>query len=120
VHDPVFFPEPHTYDPTRFLDEKGGLRVQAPSTHGGLLAFGHGRRVCAGRDFAMNSIFIACAYMLWAFEFQWPLDEDGNQITCRLDEVEDHSLLITPREFGLVLVPRHSNLEASLAMAMKD
>ncbi|EJT98930.1 hypothetical protein DACRYDRAFT_37796, partial [Dacryopinax primogenitus] len=72
--------------------------------------FGHGRRICPGRDFANNSLFIACAWMLWAFNFEWPRDEEGRDIVCGVDEFVDKGNVTGPREFGVILKPRKAKL----------
>jgi len=120
THDPSVYPDPEFFDPTRFLDESGNLLPVTPDTRLDLLGFGHGRRICPGKDFAVNGMFIAFAYLLWAFRFEWPVDEHGKQIICGVDELVSHGLVASPRPFGIVLKPRHEGLEELLSAAMKD
>ena len=42
--------------------------------------FGFGRRICPGRYFALDTIWLAIANVLAAFSLEKPLDEDGNII----------------------------------------
>ncbi|EJT98884.1 cytochrome P450 [Dacryopinax primogenitus] len=120
TRDASVYPDPEAFNPSRYLDQTTGtLLPPTADTHLSLLAFGHGRRVCPGRDFALNSVFIACAYLLWAFDFSWPVDEHGNEIKCGVDEMVDHAIVVTPRPFDFVLTPRQKDLEERLTVAMK-
>ncbi|KZO99731.1 cytochrome P450 [Calocera viscosa TUFC12733] len=119
TRDPAAYKHPESFDPTRFLDDSGTLLPATADTHLDQLGFGHGRRVCAGRDFALNTLFIACAYMLWAFRFEWPVDEEGKEIVCGVDEFQDTSITVSPREFGIVLKPRKEGLEETLLAGVK-
>ncbi|KZO99738.1 cytochrome P450 [Calocera viscosa TUFC12733] len=61
TRDTSVYQNPEEFDPTRFLDASGNLLPVTPDTRLDLLGFGHGRRICPGKDFAVNGIFIACA-----------------------------------------------------------
>ncbi|KZO99759.1 cytochrome P450 [Calocera viscosa TUFC12733] len=119
TRDPSVYSDPESFDPTRFLDESGRLRPVTPGSHLDQLGFGHGRRICPGKDFAINSLFIACAHMLWAFDFQWPVDEHGKTLMCGVDDMMDNALVITPKPFEVVLKPRFEGLEERLRESMK-
>ena len=43
-------------------------------------AFGFGRRKCPGRYLAMDSLWIAMAYLLTCFNIEKPVDENGQVI----------------------------------------
>ncbi|KZT58475.1 hypothetical protein CALCODRAFT_494989 [Calocera cornea HHB12733] len=91
--------------------------------HPDQLGFGRGRRVCPGRDFAINTMFIACAYMLWAFHFEWPVDDQGKEVICGVNEFRDtlpKVLTVSPTEFDIVLRPRKEGLELRLLAALKE
>ncbi|KZO99739.1 cytochrome P450 [Calocera viscosa TUFC12733] len=120
TRDTSVYQNPEEFDPTRFLDGSGNLLPVTPDTRLDLLGFGHGRRICPGKDFAVNGIFIACAYLLWAFRLEWPIDPQGKAVMCGVDEMEDHSFVATPRPFAFVLKPRQEGLEESLRAAMKE
>ncbi|KAG0696776.1 cytochrome P450 [Suillus ampliporus] len=62
ANDPEVFPEPHKFNPQRWIDETGRVRDGLRS-----FAFGFGRRVCPGQYVAQRSVFINTAVILWAF-----------------------------------------------------
>ncbi|RAR10637.1 cytochrome p450 [Stemphylium lycopersici] len=73
-----YYPDPHHFDPTRFLDEALAERAKAATPRTGKLhpakaghsSFGWGRRICPGAGLAENSLFIAFAKILWAFDIR--------------------------------------------------
>ncbi|KAL9625504.1 MAG: hypothetical protein Q9160_000214 [Pyrenula sp. 1 TL-2023] len=66
----VFAPDPGAFRPERWL--------QNPDA--GMIAFGFGRRVCAGRHIARNSLFLVIARILWAFDVRAAVDPvDGRE-----------------------------------------
>jgi cytochrome P450 len=73
-----YYPNPHQFDPTRFLDEALAERSKAPTpltgkphpAKAGHSSFGWGRRICPGANLAENSLYIALAKILWAFDIQ--------------------------------------------------
>ncbi|KAG1764164.1 cytochrome P450 [Suillus placidus] len=62
ANDPEVFPDPHGFNPQRWIDDAGRVRDDLRS-----FAFGFGRRVCPGRHVAKRSVFINTALILWAF-----------------------------------------------------
>ena len=64
-HDARFWPEPETFDPARFLPENA--RGQHRSAY---LPFGGGRRVCAGKSFAVLEGTLVTALMSRRFTFE--------------------------------------------------
>ena len=92
-YDQVAYPEPHTYNPSRFLDKNGRIdpSVKDPEVR----IFGSGRRyegssvalstclnlscdrVCPGRHLALQLLYIAVARILATFDILPPVDEDG-------------------------------------------
>jgi cytochrome P450 len=71
-----YYPNPHHFDPTRFLDTTLAEKAKMPSpalgkphpAKAGHSSFGWGRRICPGADLAANSLYIALAKILWAFD----------------------------------------------------
>ncbi|KAF7164917.1 hypothetical protein CNMCM5623_009317 [Aspergillus felis] len=66
--DPEVYTDPETFRPERWL---GNPELPDPP------AFGFGRRVCPGELFGKNSLFIAFAQILWAFDIL-PPDEGAS------------------------------------------
>ncbi|EIW84503.1 cytochrome P450 [Coniophora puteana RWD-64-598 SS2] len=65
-HNPAKYPEPSAFKPERFLDAHGQLTDDNVS-----YIWGFGRRICPGRHFATNSVWIAIVRMLAAFRFEF-------------------------------------------------
>jgi cytochrome P450 len=71
-----YYPNPHCFDPPRFLDsalaEKSkGISPGQGKIHpakSGHSSFGWGRRICPGADLAANSLFVALAKLMWAYD----------------------------------------------------
>ena len=74
----AYYPKPHTFDPVRFLSDAECAEISikkqpyvGAKTHpakAGHSSFGWGRRICPGADLAFNSLFIALAKLLWAYD----------------------------------------------------
>lgn len=73
-----YYPQPNTFDPVRFLapgdlialgiDKQLYLSKMVHPSKSGHSSFGWGRRICPGADLASNSLFIALARLLWAYD----------------------------------------------------
>ncbi len=64
-HDPRFWPDPEVFDPTRFLRENARTHHRAA-----YLPFGAGRRVCAGKAFAVIEGTLVTAMMSRHFTYE--------------------------------------------------
>ncbi|KAG1840951.1 cytochrome P450 [Suillus tomentosus] len=62
ANDPEVFPEPHRFNPQRWIDDAGRVRSDLR-----FFTYGFGRRVCSGQHVANRSVFITTALTLWAF-----------------------------------------------------
>lgn len=105
THDPELFDKPDAFMPERFIDIDGA-KPQQPGVRYDDLAFGYGRRICVGRNVAVNSLFITIATLLWAFEFHKALDADGNEITPPAMEFHNTGGTVRSKPFPFKLVAR--------------
>jgi cytochrome P450 len=88
--DKRLFDAPNEFRPERWLGKSQSAN------------FGYGRRICAGRHIARNSLIITIARMLWAFDIR---PRDGQ--TVRVDEVEFTTGFVSaPIGVGAMFVPR--------------
>ncbi|EKM55816.1 uncharacterized protein PHACADRAFT_256701 [Phanerochaete carnosa HHB-10118-sp] len=101
LHDPVRFPNPETFDPTRWLIPSGHL---SETMSDAMAAFGFGRRICPGRHFAMESMWIAMAHILAVYNIEKPVDDFGRVIEPSGDYTS--GFLTYPLPFKAVFKPR--------------
>ncbi|KIJ60837.1 hypothetical protein HYDPIDRAFT_97846 [Hydnomerulius pinastri MD-312] len=75
THDESKYPDPRTFNPSRFLTPEGKLNDD--DMH---IVFGFGRRICPGRHVAEASLWVAIVSILAAFNVRKAKDEKGNDI----------------------------------------
>ncbi|KAH9893509.1 cytochrome P450 [Cubamyces lactineus] len=74
LHDPEVYARPEAFIPDRYLkDGKMDPDVFDPA----IIAFGSGRRVCPGKHFAEDSLFINIASVLYTMNIMPAVDEHG-------------------------------------------
>ncbi|KDQ11849.1 hypothetical protein BOTBODRAFT_34941 [Botryobasidium botryosum FD-172 SS1] len=103
-------------DPNRFWPE----RFENPETaelDPYKYAFGFGRRMCPGMNFADATIYITVASILAAFNISKPRDENGNEV--ELDVPYTQGLIACPENFKCIIRPR-SEAAASLVRTTAD
>ena len=108
-YDPQRFDKPFEFMPKRYLDytlssaEYGAMSDTYKRDH---FTFSTGRRFCPGARLAENSLDIALASILWAFEIRPPL-VDGVEITMDTsDNAYIEGGLILPKPFAARFLPR--------------
>ena len=74
-HDEERYPEPDTFNPNRFLTADGKLDPNVPDP---IEAFGYSRRICPGRYFAIDVVFLTIASILATFNIEKATDDQGN------------------------------------------
>jgi len=71
--DPILYPDPETFNPARWLDEKYPT-YRAPldrySNLQSYSAFGFGRRICPGMNIAENLLHLLTARLAWAVDIR--------------------------------------------------
>ncbi|KIJ32837.1 hypothetical protein M422DRAFT_265319 [Sphaerobolus stellatus SS14] len=101
LHDPTVYPDPFEFKPERFIkDGKFNHDVLDPYE----VLFGHGRRVCPGRHFAKDTLFITAASIFATLNISAPLDGDGRPQTL-VCEMTD-GIVSSPKPFDCVIKPR--------------
>ncbi|MCJ1272147.1 hypothetical protein MMC22_012054, partial [Lobaria immixta] len=122
-YDPARYPEPEAFRPERFLTGKWGpshdcgVQKYVYSSNANDLpdrwGFGAGKKIYPGMHFAVNSLYIALARLLWAFELKPPLDQWGNEVELDVSDeggYKDRRFTV-PREYSLRFVPRFEGVE---------
>ncbi|KAF9022877.1 cytochrome P450 [Hymenopellis radicata] len=105
LHNEDTYPDAHAYNPERFI----GTNPQRDPTK--IAAFGFGRRICAGRHFAMDTNFIAVASLLWAFTFTPEKDENGAEIMPDQTGYAD-GIVAFSSAFKCKITPRFEEVES--------
>ncbi|KXX80783.1 Fumitremorgin C synthase [Madurella mycetomatis] len=93
----VFGPDVDAFVPERWLD--GNSTRELPT-----VGFGYGRRICPGRHVARNSLWIAVARLLWAFNMSPELTETGKPVA--VDTKGTDGLVTKPLPFKACFLPR--------------
>jgi cytochrome P450 len=77
-HSPVYYPNPHTFEPRRFLNDPEFAQAKPfPAPDKSSPSFGWGRRICPGEHMATYSVFITIAKVCWAFKVRKFVDGNG-------------------------------------------
>lgn len=109
LHNPDIFADPETFRPDRFIENPSLLN---PIDNG---VFGFGRRACAGRVMALDTIWIAMASILAVFDISKAVDEQGNEITPPVKL--SPGTISHPAPFPCIIKPRS---KAALELITQD
>ncbi|KJA21688.1 hypothetical protein HYPSUDRAFT_67609 [Hypholoma sublateritium FD-334 SS-4] len=99
AHNPERYPEPDTFNPSRFFDEDGKLNKDDVG-----YVFGFGRRICPGRHLASDSVWLTIATVLQNFDIRKKQDSNGEEIPIS-GEYSD-GLLSHPHPFECSITSR--------------
>ncbi|PHH74314.1 hypothetical protein CDD82_4982 [Ophiocordyceps australis] len=103
MHDPNVYAEPESFDPERFLEPRN---EPDPRQH----IFGYGRRICPGRYFADDQIFLSITHLLASFSFTKQTDDLGMDIDVKYEPV--NGVVNHPAPFCYKATIRGANKEA--------
>ncbi|KAF8590889.1 cytochrome P450 [Ramaria rubella] len=109
LHDSETYPNPFVFLPERFLPDRDGRVAKDPATTG---TFGFGRRVCAGKNLADASVWIAIASILSAFNLSNAVDEHGHKIDVSFAQEPTPGFTSHPQPFECSITPRSIEVEA--------
>ncbi|KAF9265964.1 cytochrome P450 [Marasmius fiardii PR-910] len=103
TRDESIYPDPELFVPERFLTDAGTLNGDKM-----LLPFGFGRRTCAGRHFAISTLWTAMASILSQFHISQPEDMTGQPITKLADLNYSDGFISVRAEDSLLITPQQS------------
>ncbi|XP_008852246.1 cytochrome P450 2A8-like isoform X1 [Nannospalax galili] len=87
LKDPQFFPDPDSFNPQHFLDDKGQFKKSDA-----FMPFSVGKRNCFGENLAKTELFIFFTTIMQNFLFKSP--------------TEPHDIDISPQYVGFATIPR--------------
>ncbi|TDL21759.1 cytochrome P450 [Rickenella mellea] len=112
LHDEKLFPDPFDFKPDRFIDNPVASKAVSA-------AFGFGRRICPGVQFAETSIFIAIATALATSNISNAVDETGNPMSA-VDLKYSSGNISHPPPFRCGVKPRSITAACLLAASVAD
>ncbi|KAF5372573.1 hypothetical protein D9758_005191 [Tetrapyrgos nigripes] len=119
LHDPEIYPEPETFRPERFIPSAGKKMQMDPEE----LAFGLGRRTCAGTYFAQSWLYLNVTQVLFAFNVGPAKGPDGKLSQVPPARFVTAGHIRVPADFKCSLTPRSADkvkLIRELATIVRD
>jgi cytochrome P450 len=110
-HNDREFPNPDKFDPDRYL--KDSPKARPFSNDRGYMTFGWGRRVCSGQGLAEQGTFITVARLLWAFNIEKALDEQGGEVPVDIFDYTN-GLNMRPQPFSCRFIPRSDDIRQAI------
>lgn len=96
-HDPRYYEDPKTFNPSRFIDETGKFVKEDR-----VIPFGIGKRICLGQSLAEKEFFIFFTGLMQQFEFR--ADPDAPLPTYK--DIYPESFLRTAPPYKVILKRR--------------
>jgi len=112
------FPDATKFKPERYLKDLVHPLHPAAITEGHY-AFGFGRRICPGKVFAAQTVWIGIVRLIWAFNFTHARDENGKIIPIDA-RGSGTGLISKPEPFAFKMSPRSSTHEETLRREWSD
>ncbi|PVH74478.1 cytochrome P450 [Cadophora sp. DSE1049] len=106
--DPVLYPDPDQFDPSRWLDPSFPTYKRPLDkfpTLQNFSAFGFGRRICPGMNIAERSLYILTARIAWACKISKAKDSQGVIIDVPSYDYTS-GFNVMPKNFAFNLSPR--------------
>ncbi|XP_059516066.1 cytochrome P450 1B1 [Myotis daubentonii] len=97
-HDPVKWPNPEDFDPTRFLDQDGFINKDLASS---VMIFSMGKRRCIGEEISKTQLFLFISILAHQCNFKANPDEPA-----KMDF--NYGLTIKPKSFKINVTLRES------------
>ncbi|KAI0451231.1 cytochrome P450 [Xylaria acuta] len=101
--------EPRRFDPSRWAHDSQTSAEAANNRDASKrdqFVFGAGRRLCQGMHIADRNLFLAISRLLWAFDFNRPVDPStGKEIVPDMEDLTK-GLLVCPNSFDADIKPR--------------
>lgn len=103
MHDPEVFEAPFEFRPERYLKDD---QIDSSVPDGERAAFGFGRRICPGRYFSNDALFLLTASILARFDIRLPKDEHGVSIPVNMKLDFETRVVVKPGPFKVDIVMR--------------
>ncbi|GAM33870.1 hypothetical protein EIK77_001686 [Talaromyces pinophilus] len=111
-YDPSRYEKPFEFMPERYLNhslyssEYAAMSDPAKRDH---FTFSTGRRTCPGARLAENSLYIALAGILWAYEIRPPLVNGTEKVLDTSDDAYTEGGVTFPKPFSARFIPRNDD-----------
>ncbi|KAB5578068.1 putative cytochrome P450 oxidoreductase [Coniochaeta sp. 2T2.1] len=106
--DPARHADPRKFDPERYINDRQSLADAAANPDASKrdqFTFGAGRRICPGIHVAERSLFLGMSRILWAFNIEPALDNQGKPIIPDQDKLTQ-GFVCMPEEFPAKITAR--------------
>jgi len=111
----VFGEDADEFRPERHLSNNGELLPGPFETYqAGHIGFGFGRRICVGKELALDSLFINTVRILWATKLERARDENGKDVPLDTEKLVDTGVVCEPVPYDCVVRPRFPEVESIL------
>ncbi|THU89093.1 cytochrome P450 [Dendrothele bispora CBS 962.96] len=113
----VYGSDADEFHPERHLDDNGHLKDERNEGH---VTFGFGQRICVGRHFAYNGLFIQIAMILWAMRLEPAKDNNGNPMKPDIDDERSDGTFLRPPPFQINAITRFEEAEGVIQQARDE